>query len=160
VPPPAWTAAGGQSGDLWIELASLGATLLLPASLVDFFTRFPEGRPGRRGRALANLGYWTAAVLFGLAAGTGLAESLHPGGSSAARILGGGTFEALAALFFCGAILVALWAFAASYRRAAAAHRARLTLLVWAVSLGLLPMAGLTLLKNLAPGAVLPGERW
>ena len=42
--------------------------LLLPAALVDFFARFPEGRPGRRTRHLVTFGYAAATALFLVAA--------------------------------------------------------------------------------------------
>ena len=158
-PRPVWLLSrAGAAGP--IELAGLGAALLLPAALVDFVARFPEGRPGPRTRGLVVATYAVAAGLFGVALLAGALEASGRAGGAAGRALTGGGLEALMALFFGGSLLAALTAFSASYRAAPAAHRARLTALVWAITFGLVPLALLTLVKNLAPGAVFPGERW
>jgi serine phosphatase RsbU (regulator of sigma subunit) len=154
---PAWIAE--PAGRAWLDLLRTGATLVLPAALVDFFARFPEGRAGSRTRAVVRLGYLGAASLFLLAVLIDLSvRSATP--AAATLLLADGAFEALAALFFAGAVGAAVLAFAASYRRAPAHHRPRLTVLVWAVTLGLVPLAALTLLKNVLPSAGWPGERW
>jgi len=157
---PEWLFGRGSPGALAIEVATTGATLLLPAALVDFFARFPEGRPGRVTRRMVALGYVSAAVLFAIAALAGTFASLSESTSPALTFLSGGAFEALLSLFFAGAVVAAMIAFVGSARRAPAHHRARLTVLVWTVVLGLLPLAVLTLLKNVAPAAHVPGERW
>ncbi len=153
---PAWLA--GPPGGPALEALRGLATLLLPAALVDFFARFPEGQPGRLGRGLAAIGYGGAVVLFGLAVGLDLSSRSGMAPAPAARFLAGGAYEALAALFLCGAVLAAVVTFVGGYRRAAAQHRPRLTALVWSVTLGLVPLALLTLAKNVAPTIAWPGE--
>ena len=158
---PAWLVARGGPFALLLEIATTGATLLLPAALVDFFARFPEGRPGRRTRHLVTFGYAAATALFIVAALAAGASAL-PGSSvsPALAFMNGGAFEGLLALFFAGAVIAAVIAFVGSARRAPAPHRARLKALVWAVALGLLPLAVLTFLKNVMPSAHIPGESW
>jgi serine phosphatase RsbU (regulator of sigma subunit) len=55
---------------------------------------------------------------------------------------------------------VGVFAFVGGVRRAAAHHRPRLVVLMWAVALGLLPLASLTLLRNLAPDVPVPWGPW
>jgi serine phosphatase RsbU (regulator of sigma subunit) len=157
--PAAWLAEGAPARAL-LELLWSGATLLLPAALVDFFARFPEGRPGRWTRRIVALGYATAFLLFALnVLGTTLGE-VATAPAPAVRFVQGGGFETLAALFFACAVGAGVLAFVASVRRAAPHHRPRLVVLMWAVALGLLPLAFLTLLRNLAPGVSMPWARW
>ncbi len=153
---PAWLA--GPPGAPVLHALRLLASLLLPAALVEFFARFPEGRAGGLGRGLAVGGYAGALGLFGLGVGLQLSSQSTGAPAPAARFLAGGAFEALAALFLCGAMLAAVVTFVASYRHAAAHHRPRLTALVWSVTLGLVPLALLTLSKNVAPTLTWPGE--
>ena len=155
---PTWLVARGGPFALFLDIATTGATLLLPAALVDFFARFPEGRPGRRTRHLVAFGYAAACALFAVAALAAGAGALSTDASPALAFVAGGAFEGLLALFFAGAVAAAVIAFVASARRAPAPHRARLGVLVWAVVLGLLPLAILTLLKNVLPSAHIPGE--
>ncbi|MEP7029045.1 MAG: SpoIIE family protein phosphatase, partial [Candidatus Eisenbacteria bacterium] len=157
---PEWLVTPGTLGPLALDVATTGATLLLPAALVDFFARFPEGRPGRATRRLVALGYSLGAALFLVAVLAAAFGALSDSVSPAMAFISGGAFEALLSLFFTGAIVAAVIAFVASARRAPAHHRSRLTTLVWAVVLGLLPLAALTLLKNIAPAVHVPGERW
>jgi len=158
---PAWLVARGGPFALLLEIATTGATLLLPAALVDFFARFPEGRPGRRTRHLVTFGYAAATALFVVAALAAGASALsNAAASPALAFMNGGAFDGLMALFFAGAVIAAVIAFVGSARRAPAPHRARLKALVWAVALGLLPLAVLTLLKNVMPSAHIPGESW
>jgi serine phosphatase RsbU (regulator of sigma subunit) len=159
---PAWLVARGGPFALLLEIATTGATLHLPAALVDFFARFPEGRPGRRTRHLVTFGYAAATALFvvaALAAGASALSSSSPASPTLA-FMNGGAFDGLLALFFAGAVIAAVIAFVGSARRAPAPHRARLKALVWAVALGLLPVALMTVLKNLVPSAQVPGEAW
>ncbi len=155
---PAWLITGPLGQPL--DLLALGASLLLPAALVDFFARFPEGRPGRMRLRLVVFGYTFAGFLFVLAVLSGLAEKAGPESTPFVRFLRAGSLEALAAVFFSGAIAAALFAFAASYRAAPVHHRPRLTVLLWAVLLGLAPLALLTFVKNVAPEVEWPAERW
>ena len=155
---PAWLVARGGPFTLFLDIATTGATLLLPAALVDFFARFPEGRPGRRTRHLVVFGYAAATALFAIAALAAGAGALSTEASPALAFVSNGAFEGLLALFFAGAVAAAVIAFVGSARRAPAPHRARLGVLVWAVVLGLLPLAILTLLKNVFPSAHIPGE--
>ena len=157
---PSWLVARGGPFALLLDIATTGATLLLPAALVDFFARFPEGRPGRRTRHLVTFGYAAATALFAVAALAAGATKLSSDATPALAFVNGGAFEALLALFFAGAVVAAVIAFVGSARRAPAPHRARLSALVWAVTIGLLPMAILTLLKNVLPSARIPGETW
>ncbi len=157
---PEWLVAHGTLGPLALDIASTGATLLLPAALVDFFARFPEGRPGRTTRRLVALGYALGAALFLVAALAAAFGALSESASPALAFLSGGAFDALLSLFFAGAVVAAVIAFVGSARRAPAQHRSRLTTLVWAVVLGLVPLAALTVLKNVAPALHVPGERW
>lgn len=154
---PPWLADG--PGATLLDILVGMASLLLPAALIDFFARFPEGRPGRVTRGLVATGYGFAAVLFALALGADLSSRFSPDDTSPARsLVTGGAYEALAAIFFFGAIVAALVTFVASYRRAPLRHRPRLTALVWSVTLGLAPLALLMLAKNVAPAVAWPGE--
>jgi serine phosphatase RsbU (regulator of sigma subunit) len=155
---PEWLASGG--GRVLLDLLGAASGLALPAALVDFFARFPEGRPGRRTRALVAIGYAFAISLFMLAVLTDVGTRLSDSPPPVVAALSGGVFEGLAALFFAGAVVAALVAFVSSYRRAPAHHRPRLTVLLWSTLLGFAPIAGLTLWKNLLPGSTVPGERW
>ncbi len=157
VAPDVLTSGGGR---VLLELLYAASGLLLPAALVDFFARFPEGRPGRGTRLLISIGYLGAASLITLSALADVGSRLGETPPPIVTALSGGVFEALAALFFAGAVVAALLAFVASYRRAPAHHRPRLTVLLWSTLLGFAPVVGLTLLKNLIPGADVPGERW
>ncbi len=157
--PAAWLADGTPTRAA-LELLWTAATLLLPATLVDFFARFPEGRPGRWTRRLVASGYAAAAVLFAISFVGITLGTLSPASRSAVAFAKGGGFEALAALFFAGAIGAGVFAFVGSVRRTAAHHRPRLVVLAWAVALGLLPLASLTLLRNVAPGVPVPWGPW
>jgi serine phosphatase RsbU (regulator of sigma subunit) len=99
-------------------------------------------------------------VLFAVAALAAAAGALSSRPSPALAFVTGGAFDGLLALFFAGAVGAAVIAFVGSARRAPAPHRARLTALVWAVALGLLPITLLTLVKNVLPSVHLPGEAW
>jgi serine phosphatase RsbU (regulator of sigma subunit) len=154
---PPWLA--GAPGAPARDMLRGFAGLMLAAALVDFFARFPEGRPGPRARALVGAGYASACLLFVLALGADLSSRAGPGHASpAATLLSGGAYEALAALFLCAAVVAALAMFVVRYVRAPARHRPRLTALVWSVTLGLAPVALLTLAKNVAPAQAWPGE--
>ena len=158
VPPPTsppWLAGGPATPALAMLRGFAG--LLLAAALLDFFARFPEARPGRTARTLVAAGYASAVLLFLLAVGLDLSAS-SPARAPAAALLSGGGYEALAALFLCATIVGALALFVSRYARASAAHRPRLTALVWSVTLGLGPVALLTLAKNVAPAQAWPGE--
>lgn len=157
---PDWLVARGGVFALALEIATTGATLLLPAALVDFFARFPEGRPGRATRRLVGIGYVAAFALFAIATLAAAFGALAAPASPALAFMSGGAFDGLLALFFAGAVVAAVIAFVGSARRAPAQHRSRLSTLVWAVALGLLPLAALTLLKNVLPTARLPFEDW
>jgi serine phosphatase RsbU (regulator of sigma subunit) len=154
---PPWLAGGAGAPALAMLRGFAG--LLLAAALVDFFARFPESRPGRWARTLVAAGYASAVLLFLLAVGIDLSAGLpDEKRAPAAALLAGGGYEALAALFLCAAIVGALAMFVTRYARAAPAHRPRLTALVWSVTLGLGPVALLTLAKNVAPAQAWPGE--
>jgi serine phosphatase RsbU (regulator of sigma subunit) len=157
---PDWLAARGSLFALALEMATTGATLLLPAALVDFFARFPEGRPGRVTRRLVAIGYAAAFGLFAIATLAAAFSALSAPASPALAFVSGGAFDGLLALFFAGAVVSSVIAFVGSARRAPAHHRSRLKALVWAVALGLLPLALLTLLKNVLPHVRIPGEEW
>jgi hypothetical protein len=142
------------------EIVGAGATLLLPAALVDFFARFPEGRPGAGARRLVVFGYAGACVLFVIAA-LGVAFGMLSGDTSPAQtFVTGGAFAALAAIYFAGAVVAAVLAFVDSVRRApapspAAPRRARL-------DGGARPAAARCAhaAQELAPDLRVPGERW
>ena len=153
---PPWLAAAPGASVLAMLRGFAG--LLLAAALIDFFARFPEGRTGTRARTLVVAAYGSACLLFVLAVGVDLSSRAAGGDAPAALLLAGGGYEALAALFLFSAIVAALTMFVVRYVRAPARHRPRLTALVWSVTLGLAPVALLTLAKNVAPTRDWPGE--
>ena len=118
----------------------------------------PRADPERLGRGLAVAGYGGAMVLFAIGLGLDLSSPARQAPAPARAFLAGGAFEALAALFLCGALLAAVVTFVASYRRAAAQHRPRLTALVWSVTLGLVPLAAADAAEERRAGAHLAGR--
>jgi serine phosphatase RsbU (regulator of sigma subunit) len=133
-------------------------SLWLPALIVHFFALFPEPRASR------------SRVWAGVAAAHGVAGLLfvawlvlfalrllgHPASAPALVLLQGA-----AALWFAAGLLSALILFARSYRRAGSSDaRRRLRVALAGTVFGLAPIAALIAIHNLAPQAVVPGERW
>jgi serine phosphatase RsbU (regulator of sigma subunit) len=153
-PPPRlpWPAASTVH-----ELLYTAATLALPALCVHFFALFPEP-PTPRGRLVASV---TAAY--------GVAGLLYAGWASALVLSQFGwvlpapvlsLLQAAAAVWFAAGLLLALVLFARSYSRAGTVDaRRRLRVALLGTTLGLGPLAALTVWRNLAPGVAIPGER-
>ena len=149
LPWPAATAAH--------ELLYTAATLALPALCIHFFAMFPEPRaPSPRMGAGTRWAYAIAGSLFSAYV---LAEAVGLGGIG----LPGPPFaflQSLSAIWFAAGLLAAVVLFARSYARASSADaRRRLRVALAGTALGLGPLAGLTVLRNLTPGVSFPGER-
>ena len=139
------------------EILYTAATLALPALCIHFFAMFPEPRAatGRIG-AGTKAAYAVAGSLF---AAFVVAEAVGLGGIG----LPGPAFaflQSLSAIWFAAGLLVAVALFARSYARTATADgRRRLRVALAGTALGLGPLAGLTVVRNLTPGTVYPAER-
>jgi sigma-B regulation protein RsbU (phosphoserine phosphatase) len=154
VPPPRvpWPAA-----TVLHELAYAAATLALPVLCIHFFALFPEPRiPPRRMAASVTAAYGVAALLF---LGSAAATVLGLAGRAVPDPLWS-LLQGAAAVWFAAGLLIALALFARSYARAGSEDaRRRLRVALIGTALGLGPLAGLIVLRNLLPGLSLPGER-
>jgi serine phosphatase RsbU (regulator of sigma subunit) len=134
-----------------------GITLYLPALFIHFFALFPQGaRPlGRLGAGVV-IGYFLATLLFALTLATlllphSLASAIEP----ATRALDG-----VSAIWFAAGLLGAVALFARSFAAAADRDsRRRLRVALAGTLLGVAPLAGVTLIRNLSPVTEIPGER-
>src|SRR5438132_11151165 len=139
------------------ELLYTAATLALPALCIHFFAMFPEPRAatGRIGTG-TTIAYGVAASLFAtfvVAEAAGLAGVGLPAPAFA-------FLQSLSAIWFAAGLLAAVALFARSYARAASADaRRRLRVALAGTALGLGPLAGLTVVRNLTPGSAFPAER-
>ena len=147
----------GAAPEIAYELLNTAATLLLPALCVHFFSQFPEPRAsaGRRGAGVTT----AYAVALLLCAGWALTSVLQLAG--AARLEPVSSFlQIAAAVWFAAGLLVAVGLFLRSYLRAGTVDaRRRLRVALIGTTLGLGPLAALTVWRNLAPGVSVPGER-
>jgi hypothetical protein len=139
------------------ELLYTAATLALPALCIHFFAMFPEPRvPGRRIGAGTRGAYTIAGALFSAFV---LAEVVGLGGLGLPEPPFA-FLEGLSAIWFAGGLLAAVALFARSYARTSGADaRRRLRVALAGTALGLGPLAGITVLRNLTPGVAFPGER-
>lgn len=143
---------------LGYELVLAGASVLLPALFIHFFALFPESRRARgRLGAWVSAGYLVAGALF---AGTLLSlvlESTSQGGGQGVLAF----VQVAAALWFALGLLLALVLFTRSYLRARTADtQRRLRVALAGTALGVGPLAGVILVRNLFPAVEVPGERW
>jgi serine phosphatase RsbU (regulator of sigma subunit)/MFS family permease len=140
------------------EVVLAGASVLLPALFVHFFALFPESRQARgRLAAWVSAGYVVAAVLFSGSIATFVLESVSHEGTQALQQL----VQIAAALWFAIGLLLALALFTRSYLRASSPDtRRRLRVVLAGTALGVGPLAGLIVVRNLLPDVEFPGERW
>ena len=148
----------GSGPDAAYQLLNTAATLLLPALCVHFFSQFPEPRAstGRRGAGVT-AAYAVAAVLY---AGWVVTSVLQLAGAPPPEPVTS-LLQAAAAVWFATGLLAAVGLFLRSYARAGTVDaRRRLRVALVGTTLGLGPLAALTVLRNLAPGVSVPGERF
>jgi serine phosphatase RsbU (regulator of sigma subunit) len=138
-PRPLWPADVLGSAHDYVSSA---VALFIPALLVHFFARFPEGK-GRRRTALARMLYLGAGVLA--------VAPLIPGQPAAVLEI----VTPLGALLFAFGCLAAMVSFAVSYRISGTRHRRRLIVLLWCSLLGLAPVIAATVYSNIGPS---PGD--
>jgi len=153
-PMPQWRDARFA---LFYEALYSGITLFLPAQFIHFFALFPEGRRtlGRLGAGVA-IGYFVASLLFVLTLATLLLpRALLPSIEPATGVL-----DEVSAIWFAAGLLGAVALFARSFVAAANRDsRRRLRVALVGTLLGVAPLAGVTLIRNLSPVTELPGER-
>lgn len=153
-PPPRlpWPPAAVMEDVLYAAMQ-----LVLPALCVHFFALFPEPR-APRGRLAAGVhaAYGVAGLLFAVSIVVLALRVLHPGAAIASTAV----LQTAAALWFPAGLLTAVALFARSYRHAGSADaRRRLRVALIGTALGLGPIAGLILVRNLSPAVSVPGER-
>ncbi len=139
------------------DLTFLAAQLFAPVLFAHFFALFPE--PVSRGRSawVLRLGYTIATVLFGAWVVCG-AESLWGAGRLGVLLP---ALLTLPAIHFGLGIVAGLAFFGASFTRSRDPDtRRRLRVAFLGTLLGAAPFAALVALRNLAPDAPVPGERW
>jgi serine phosphatase RsbU (regulator of sigma subunit) len=139
------------------EIVLAGASVLLPALFIHFFALFPESRQARgRLGAWVSAGYLVAAALFAGSLVTLALETKSHGGGQAILTL----VQIAAALWFALGLLLALALFTRSYLRARSADtRRRLRIVLAGTALGVGPLAGVIVARNLFPDVEVPFER-
>lgn len=153
LPYPDWPLVG-----LVHEIVLSGASVLLPALFIHFFALFPESRQARgRLAAWVTAGYLVAATLFAASLAALVLDATGPDGATALQQL----VQIAAALWFALGLLLALATFTRSYLRASSPDtRRRLRVVLAGTALGVGPLAGLIVVRNLFPEIEFPGERW
>jgi len=147
----------GAAATVAWDVMTTAITLYLPALFVHFFATFPESRAQGRRHAWIRAFYMIATALFVVALAANVAVHIGlPGATTASDAL-----QVAAAVWFAMGLLAALALFFASYQAAGSPDaRRRLRVALIGTLLGVLPFAGLIVLRTVSPGTILPGERW
>ncbi len=153
-PPP---HPGAAAVVLAHDLLNSAVSLFLPALFVHFFALFPESRhAGRRLASAVRIAYAVATLLFVLSLAVLTRQLFNPEAAAPLVTL----LLAVASLWFAAALLFALGLFARSTLRSASFDaRRRLRVALAGTVLGAGPLALMILVRNLWPGAAIPGER-
>ncbi len=143
--------------DVAYPLLYTAATLILPALCIHFFALFPEPRVSRGRLAAGTTAAYGVAGLLTVSWTVALALR-SVGHNPRAPVLN--LLQVAAAIWFAAGLLLAVALFVRSYLRAETVDaRRRLRVVLAGTTLGLGPLAMLTVLRNLAPGVAVPGER-